>query len=139
MNTPLTVVMGPNEPQAPVGVQLQVTPASDESFTTAAPMVAVPVTAMVAGGAGCRETEITAGVLIWGVAPVPPPQPASVSRHPSKTTQIPGKNFPVQRGGNVSLLSKRFRDVPIKLNTGNCGRLRAKQGYPHPIGHGQNA
>jgi hypothetical protein len=93
--TPLAVLAGLKEPQAPVGVQVQVTPA--ESLTAAA-MLAVAVTAMVPGGAGWRVTEITGGGVMAGVE-LPPPQPACVSRQtPRQRVQSPSESFAVRSG-----------------------------------------
>src|SRR5579872_475137 len=49
---PLAALAGLNDPHAPVGVQLQVTPPFVESFVTVAPTKCEAVTAIVAGGAG---------------------------------------------------------------------------------------
>jgi hypothetical protein len=49
---PLAVVVEPNEPQLPLGEQLQVTPPVEGSFVTAAATLVTAVTPIVPGGAG---------------------------------------------------------------------------------------
>ncbi len=58
MVAPLAVCAGLKVPQLPVGVQLQSTPALAVSFVTVAPIIAVPLTASVAGGAVVKEIAI---------------------------------------------------------------------------------
>jgi len=69
---PLAVETGLKEPQAELGVQLQVTPALAVSFVTVAATLAVPPTGSDAGGAVVMVTTTDGGTICCE----PPPQPA---------------------------------------------------------------
>jgi len=101
---PLAVVVEPNEPQLPVGAQLQVTLLPD-SFDTEAPTVATAVTAMVEGGAGCRAIETAGGVTALGAADVPPPHPARARMQPKRHSV--GKNRVMRSGAKTISDTKR--------------------------------
>ena len=62
------LVVGLNDPQLPLGAQLQVTPAFVESLATTAVSVAVALICSEAGGAGLNDTEIPAGAVMVTVA-----------------------------------------------------------------------
>ena len=57
------LVVGLNEPQLPLGAQLQVTPAFVESLATTAIRVAVALICSDPGGAGVSDTEMPAGAV----------------------------------------------------------------------------
>jgi hypothetical protein len=65
---PLAVEVGVNVPHAPVGVQLQFTPALALSFVTVADTPTLSPTVIDWGGRAEKFTEIG-----WGAVPPPPP------------------------------------------------------------------
>ena len=75
-------VMAVKVPQAPVGMQLKMTPEFEESLETVTAMGAVRLRFSEAGGAVEKETEIAGG----GVLLPPPPQPTRIKdRQPKKS------------------------------------------------------
>ena len=60
--------VGLNDPQLPLGAQLQVTPAFVESLATTAVKVAVALICSDPGGAGFNVTEMPAGAVTVTVA-----------------------------------------------------------------------
>lgn len=72
---PLAVCVELNEPQVPVGVQLQSTPEFEVSFATVAATDAVALGFKVEGGGVVREIETVPVLLLAGVAEPVAPQP----------------------------------------------------------------
>ena len=82
----VVAVMAVNVPQAPVGVQLKMTPEFEESLETVTAMGAVRLTFREAGGAVEKETEMAGGGG-GGVLLLPPPQPTRMKHRQPKMSR----------------------------------------------------
>jgi hypothetical protein len=80
---PLAVCVGLNEPQEFAGVQLQLTPASEESFVTTAASEAVLPTCSDCGGAVWNAIEMLG--VVPEPDPDPPPHPAIAEARKMRT------------------------------------------------------
>jgi hypothetical protein len=100
-----------NDPQAPTGVQLQSTPALDESFETTAVIGLVVLVCIDVGGAGLNATAITGGGGVGVVEPPPHPTQAEI-----ETTQINGRSTRFLVVTEISL--KFVRNMARRSTTG---------------------